>query len=162
MKILKWQQIIDIYDRLDVAAKNYPIKALATDIRSDTKAAESKAESTLRGELNRTEGAKLSLQTALQVLFYTGDYSALDAIEKMFGRVAFDIPRAGDQAAVELLEAVAGISKEYAEVLDESAKAVHDGEISKQEALDIINETEDVIVKCLKLQASMRAVVSET
>ena len=76
------QHVIDL---LDIAAKNYPVKALAPEI--------GKAESTLRNELTQQDGYKLGLLTAYQILKITKDYRALDRLERLLGRVAFSPAR---------------------------------------------------------------------
>ncbi len=133
----------DIIDALDAAAKAYPIKALADEI--------GKGESTLRNELNRQQGYKLGLHTALNILDRTGDLTALDKIEARYGRVAFRIPACTDSCSP-LMRLVARLTKEFGEHTEAVAYALEDGSISQAEAEKILAELRDVMSACLELQ----------
>ena len=69
----------ELYDLIDSAAKRYPIKALAPEI--------DKAESTLRGELNRQPEHKLGLSTALLIIEKTWDSGGREALDKIEAEV---------------------------------------------------------------------------
>lgn len=97
----------DVIDLLDVAAKNYPMKALAPDI--------GKAESTLRNELTQQDGYKLGLITSYQILKLTKDYRALDRLEKLLGRVAFVLPRATATDMPTLMQLTGDLTREFGE-----------------------------------------------
>lgn len=142
-----------VIDLLDIAAKNYPIKALADEI--------GKAESTLRNELTQQPGYKLGLKTATLILKKTGDLRALDRIESMLGRVAFIMPRAkpGDLAPVMVM--AGRMAKEFGEHMQVLARSMEDGRINKKEAEECLKELEEVIEAGVKLKAYLRKIVKE-
>ena len=140
-------QLIDL---LDVAAKEYPIKALCDEV--------GKAESTLRAELNRQPGYKLGIITAIMVIKKTGDLRPLDFIEEMFNRTAFEIPDAVPADPKPLMKMVANLSKEFSETIQSLAYAMDQksegGEaIVKSEARQCQKEVRDLIKVCIELQA---------
>jgi len=142
----------EIYDLLDSAAKRYPMKALADDIN--------KAESTLRNELNRQDGYKLGLQTAILIMRRTGDLAALDRIEALFNRTALDLPEPADipTSPRPLVNQAAGLMKETSEALAAVSDALHPsspgGEnMTAREASKCASELDDVIDVCTKLKA---------
>ena len=135
----------DVIDFLDVAAKNYPIKALAPDL--------GKAESTLRNELTQQDGYKLGLLTAYQILKRTKDYRALDRMEILLGRVAFPLPTATHDNMPALMTLAGRLSKEFGEHMQILAKAMEDGAITKKEALECHKELMDMMVVASQLKA---------
>lgn len=131
---MKDEEINQIYDALDVAAKRYPMKALADEMPD-------KAESTLRNELIRQPGYKLGLVTALVVMEKTGDISALDPILKIFNRVAVPLPPQMDDMKDADWFCYAGrIAVRTGEVLEVMGKALADGKLSPGERRMIQNE----------------------
>ena len=141
------QQIIDL---LDVAAKNYPIKALAPEI--------GKAESTLRNELTQQDGYKLGLITTYQILKLTQDYRALDRIEKLLGRVAFALPTAQVGELAALSQMIGDTAKEFGEQMAAIGQAMADGTVTKEEAKACVAEIDDVVAACIKLKAYLERV----
>jgi len=134
----------DVLDLLDIAAKGYPLKALAPEIN--------KGESTLRNELTIQPGYKLGLNTTILILKKTNDLRALDLIEHMFDRVAFNIPDAKPNDMKSLIEMLAKISKEFGENMIETGKAMEDGTITRTEARSCLTELQDLIEACLHLK----------
>lgn len=141
----------EVIDRLDIAAKDYPIKALAPELN--------KGESTLRNELTEQPGCKLGLTTSLLIMQKTNDLRALDLIEAMFNRVAFVIPpaRTGDMRTV--VEMLAKISKEFGEHMTEAGKTMEDGTITEAEARSCLTELQDLIEACLHFKGYMEQFV---
>lgn len=137
-----------LIDMLDIAAKNHPIKALASDL--------GKGESTLRNELTQQPGYKLGLVTAIQIIKMTDDIKPLDRIESFFGRVAFDLPKPEPGNMRPCMEFVGKLSKEFSEVIEEMATALLDGVMTGKEAKRCLNETCDLIKACVKLKAYLR------
>ncbi len=140
----------EVIDLLDAAAKLYPIKALAPEI--------SKAESTLRNELCRQPGYKLGLVTAYLIMKKTADLKALDRIEELLGRVAFDLPEIipADPKPVMLL--VSQLSKEFSEAIQEVAFSMDPGSpggpaILRNEVKKCLKEVTDLIKACVELKA---------
>jgi len=133
----------DVVDLLDAAAKRYPIKALAPELKSDVTRA--RAESTLRAELNQTEGYKLGMITAVMIMAKTGDLFALDEVEDIFNRVAFDLPVAVPDNSAKLMKLIAKLSKEFSETVQEVAFAMQDNQITKKEASRCLEELDDLI-----------------
>ena len=133
----------DVIDLLDAAAKRYPIKALAPELKSDLTRA--RAESTLRAELNQTEGYKLGMLTAVMIMAKTGDLFALDEMEDIFNRVAFELPTAVPDNSMELMKLIAKLSKEFSETVQEVAFAMKDNQINKKEASRCLKELDDLI-----------------
>ena len=143
-----------IIDQLDIAAKRYPIKALAPKINGTI--SESKAESTLRCELNQQPGYKLGLVTAIQIMQITGDTTALDRIEEVFGRVAFKLPKTDACGAVPLMKLVSQVSREFGEAVEEVAAALEDGRFTKGEAANCLKETRDLIRVAVQLEGYLQ------
>ncbi len=136
------QRVIDL---LDIAAKNYPVKALAPEI--------GKAESTLRNELTQQDGYKLGLLTAYQILKTTKDYRALDRLERLLGRVAFPLPTASPDDMPGLMALVGRLSKEFGEHMQEIAEAMKDGKIDKGEARKCHKELLEMMAVAAQLKA---------
>ena len=122
--------------RLEIAVKNYPMKALAAEI--------GKRYTTLSNEFSDQPGYKLGLITALQVLEVTGDLGALDMIEDAFGRVAFEIP-APEKNIFPVMLLIGKLAKEFGEQMQEGAQALSDGVVSQKEADRWLKELGDVI-----------------
>ena len=143
----------EIIDRLDMAAKGYPIKALAPKLKTEVTAA--KAESTLRAELNQTHGYKLGLVTSIQIMAETGDLSALDMIEALFGRTAFDLPvvKPGDPAP--FMKMVSKLSKEFSETVQEIASGLADDDLDRPETTRCISEVDDLIQAAIQFKATL-------
>jgi len=133
-----------ILDVLDIAAKAYPMKALAPEI--------GKAESTLRAELTQQEGYKLGLITAINIMGKTYNLKALDIIEAHFGRVAFMVPRQ-EGTITQVMKMVASLAKEFSETMGELAAAMADGVVTETEARKCLKENEDLIKICAQLKA---------
>lgn len=134
-----------VYDLLDAAAKQHPMKALAPEI--------DKAESTLRNELTRQPGYKLGLSTVLLILEKTGNLDALNEIEKGFNRVALTIPRTATPNFIPLLDQVGKLSKEFGECVAEISKSLEDdGEVSGAEIDYCLKETEDLVEACVQMK----------
>lgn len=136
------QQVIDF---LDIAAKNYPLKALAPDI--------GKAESTLRNELTQQDGYKLGLLTTYQILKHTEDFRALDRIEKLLGRVAFSLPKAHPKDMPTLMKLMGDLSKEFGDHITCLGKAMGDGQITPKEAGQSLKELNEVMAAATLLKA---------
>jgi len=141
----------EIIDLLDIAAKDFPIKALADEI--------DKAESTLRNELTRQPGYKLGLHTAVLIMKKTKDLRALDKIESFFNRVAFVLPPPQEGAMEPIMKMVASMAREFGENMEALAKTLEDGKITKHEATRCLQENKDVITACVKLQAYLEQFV---
>jgi len=140
-------------DLLDAAAKEYPIKALCDDL--------GKAESTLRNELTQQPGYKLGLKTAVMIMKKTADLRALDCIEEMFGRVAFDIPRPKPGNMAPAMALVGRLAREFGESMQELGAAMHDGRIDTEEAHRSLKELHDVLHACLELQAHLEKIIQQ-
>jgi len=138
----------EIIDLLDIAAKNYPIKALASEI--------DKAESTLRNELTQQPGCKLGLTTAILILKKSYDLRSLDKIEAMFERVAFRLPRPESHNMHPVMQLVANLSKEFGENMSEMANAIQDGVVTDREAKKCLQENEDLMKACIELKAYLQ------
>lgn len=150
------QETLDnVIDRLDAAAKSYPIKALAPMIRGDLTA--SKAENTLRQELTQQPGYKLGLVTAIQILHYTGDLAALDAIEALFNRTAWAVPDVTAADPLPVMCHVGKVAHEFSDVVDSCAKCMEDGCVENDEIDRSLGEVEELIVECIRFRAVLRA-----
>jgi hypothetical protein len=140
--------ISTVYDLLDAAAKRFPIKALCDNM--------GKAESTLRGELNRQAGHKLSLSDALLIIKQTKDLTALDAIEEMASRVAFNIPSPEPGDTIQnIITLISSLSREFARETESLARALSDGVINKKEAQRCLAMNKALIKECLKIEAHL-------
>ena len=151
-----YDQIIDM---LDVAAKSYPIKHLAPKIKNHVSA--NVAESTLRNELNQQPGYKLGLITALQIIHYTQKIEALDAIEALFGRVAFPLPKRHAGKFASLMRMVATTSREFGEALVILANSLDDGILTDKEREECLAELNDLIPAVMELKAYLNQEVSK-
>lgn len=140
-----------IFDLLDAAAKSYPIKALADEI--------GKGESTLRNELTEQPGYKLGLRTAVLIMRRTGDYRALDGLEKSFGRVAFEIPVCSKQDPLPILRLAGKTMQEFGEYTQALANALANGRITRDEAVNCLSKLTDVLSACIELRAHLELYV---
>jgi hypothetical protein len=137
-----------IIDLLDIAAKDYPMKALAPEL--------DKGESTLRNELTQQPGYKLGLTTAILIMQKTHNLRALDEIEGKFGRVAFRLPRPESHNMHPVMQLVANLSKEFGENMSEMANAIQDGVITEREAKKCLQENEELMKACIELKAYLQ------
>ena len=142
----------EIYDLLQSAALAYPLKALVGEITTDQ--GSSKAESTLRGELNQQPGHKLGLVTALQIMQKTGDLRALDKIEEMFDRTAVSIPvgATGRSPLRPIMELNSDMIKEFGHNMKALGNALKDGSIDAVEAKVCLRELRELITACIRLE----------
>lgn len=141
----------EIIDHLDVAAKKFPMKALATKVKGHVSSV--RAESTLRNELNQQPGYKLGLITAIQIMEITRDLTALDAIESLFDRVAFKMPKHKDGNPSTIMMLASRLSKEFGETIEEMAAAMEDGKLTEKEKKKCLAELRDLIKVCVELEA---------
>ena len=140
----------EIFDLLDTAAKDYPLKALAGEI--------DKNEKTLRNELTQQGDFKLGITTAILIMKKTGDLRALDRIESFFNRVAFVMPEPRE-SALTVMKLAGKLSKEFGEHMVSLGAAIEDGKIARQEARTCLGELKDVIEACVRLQAYLERLV---
>ena len=128
MSVFRMENIDDIFDRLDVAAKNFPVKALAAEMHD-------KAESTLRNELIRQPGYKLGLVTALEIMRMSGDLSALEIIESMFDRVGIPIDNSEKRkmGKANWLGHIGKVARESGDIISSLAESVKDGCLNDSE-----------------------------
>lgn len=145
----------DVVDALDAAAKAFPIKALAPEIKGDLTA--SKAESTLRNELNQQPGYKLGLLTAVQIMHHTRDLKALDMIEAHFGRTAWKVPEVHHEDPVPLMGRCARLSKEFADVIEAASEAMRDGRVQRAEAEKMVKEIDELVTASIRMKAVLQA-----
>ena len=131
------EEAIVLHDFLDVAAKRYPIKALAEDIN--------KAESSLRNELVHQSGYKLGVVTAIEIMEKTGDLSAMDWIERRFDRVAVRIPTSAPTREEDLVTYAGRIARETGDVLVNLGAALADGRMTAEERHKIREETYEAL-----------------
>lgn len=155
MEFIDYPDIDRLFDLLDIAAKKYPIKALAPEI--------DKNEKTLRAELTREGTAKLGLTTSILIMhkaWHYGGRAALDLIESFFGRVAFDLPRPepGDMRPV--MRMVGSLSREFGESMTALATALDDGRVTPEEAEKCLKENQDLITACVLLKAYLEQFVT--
>lgn len=136
-----------VFDLLDSAAKSYPMKALADEI--------GKGESTLRNELTEQPGYKLGLRTAILVMRRTEDLRALDGVEKMFNRIAYQIPTSTKYDMCPILRLAGKTMQEFGEHTQAVANALSDGEITRAEAETCLKELNDVLASCIELKAHL-------
>ena len=141
----------EILDLLDIAAKGYPIKALAPEI--------GKGESTLRNELTQQPGYKLGLITAIMIMKKTWNLQALDRIEDIFHRTAFIIPRPESHNMIPIMHSISSLTKEFGEDIKGMADALKDGVITKKEAGKCMKENKDLIKACIELQGYLEQII---
>ena len=140
-----------IIDLLDIAAKEYPIKALAPEM--------GKGESTLRNELTQQPGYKVGIMDAVLIMKHTRDLRALDRIEEMFHRTAFMIPNPEYNNTIPVMNLVANLSKEFSETIRAMSAALHDGAISKKYATKCLTETRELIKACIEIQGYLQKII---
>lgn len=144
--------ISTVYDLLDSSAKRYPIKALCDKL--------DKAESTIRGELNRQPGHKLSLSTSIKIIQETNDMTPLDAIEEIMGRVAFTIPKPEPGESLQnIMSLISSLTREFGHSIEVMAKALQDGIINKKEVQRCLQQNRQLLKETLKMQAHLEAIV---
>ena len=140
-----------IIDLLDIAAKEYPIMALAPEM--------GKGESTLRNELTQQPGYKLGLMDAIQIMKKTENLRALDRIEGMFNRTAFVIPHPEYNNTIPVMNLVANLSEEFSDTIGAMATALRESVITKQEATKCLRENKELIKACIELQAYLQKII---
>ena len=135
------------------------VGAVAGPGRKAVAAKLNKGYSTFTNELANQSGYKLGLDAFVRILLFTGDFAALDMIEDLVGRTAFFLPEEGPADPVDLMQMGAGLTREFSKVLSTTAKALEDGELDPQEALDILSDLEDLIKVCVHLRGYLGTIV---
>lgn len=102
-----------------------------------------KSDSSLYKAANPMEGHKLHLENLPILIHETGDFSILDEIETMFGRVAFRIPTV--ETFPEIHAETGKAIREFGEFIQETAQAVIDGRIDRIENERIEREGHEAI-----------------
>lgn len=114
-----------------------------------------RSESSLYKAANPMEGHRFHLENLPILIHETGDFSLLDQIEALFGRVAFTMPQVrGDLRAV--VEAQGKAIKEFSEYISEVAKAVEDGNITAAEMAAIEQECAEAMAQLSVLLETVR------
>ena len=142
----------NVIDMLDAAAKKYPIKALAPMLKSDVTRA--RAESTLRAELNQTEGYKLGLITSIMIMAKTGDVSALDEVESIFNRTAFDMPNVTPGDPAPLIDLISKLSKNFSQTIQKVAQSLSNNMLKHEETQSCIKELDDLMKVSIEFKAT--------
>jgi len=149
----KLEKLYDLIDLIDIAAKSYPLKAMAFEL--------GKGESTLRNELTQQHGFKLGLLDAILILKKSHDTRPLDTIEEFFNRVAFELPGAERKNMQPVMHYVSKIAKEFGENIKEIAAAMEDGVVTTNEAKKCLKENRDLIKACVELQAYLEQFINQ-
>jgi len=140
-----------IIDLFDIAAKEYPIKALAPEI--------GKGESTLRNELTQQPGYKLGLLDAILIMKKTCNLRPLDKIEEIFHRTAFVIPHPEYNNTIPIMKLVANLSKEFSKTIHLMADALENSAISKKDAKQCLTKNKELIKTCIEVQAYLQKII---
>ena len=139
----------EVIDRIDAAAKRYPIKKLASELN--------KAESTFRNELTQQPGYKLGFWDAVMAIRKTGDLSPLDMVEEeLFGRVCMVLPVADITNPAPLLRLMADVSREFGEDLAALSETWKNGSVNPEKIKRCLKENRDLIKKCLEIEANLK------
>ena len=118
----------NVLNLIDGAAKSYPLKKITSII--------GKPYSTLANELSNQPGYKLGLITALQIVQTSGDYRAIDEIEKGFGRVAINLPDP-EYSNHGIHQLVMMEIEAFGNLISETEKSLMDGILTKREKKDL-------------------------
>ena len=97
--------------------------------------------------------SKLGLVDFLLVLKEQDDFGPLDLIVREFGRVSFEMPE-GETGKGDYLDLVRSVNRETMEGVDETLKAVADGQVTKGEAKTASKELADIIQAAAALKAA--------
>ncbi len=100
-----------------------------------------------------TNGHTPNIRKIRAMLLATKDFRILDELEKDCGRVAYRLPdfsKVGDAA---LLEIFARMMKEIGDLGQRFTEALNDGNFSKEEAVRIRKESNDVLAVVMELAA---------
>lgn len=142
----------DVIDATDVAAKSYPLKALASEI--------GKAESTLRNELTQQEGYKLGLGTWYQILKTTQDFKPLDIFNTLLGRVSFEIPTIAISTDMpSLMQMTGDMVREFGQQMSNLGAAIADGKVDKREAGQCFRDLNTMIKHAAVLRAYLETLL---
>lgn len=85
----------------------------------------------------------------------TGKYTVLDALEQQVGRVAFRIPRV-TSVHRDVLEQIAHVTRETADVLTSSSQSLADGELTAEEVTQIEKQIDENIAALAAYRALLR------
>lgn len=139
----------EIFDLLDAAAKQHPMKKLASTL--------GKAESTLRNELSRQDGYKLGLVCAIQIMKTTKDLSALDRIEELFGRVVHTLPPPQTSNPGRLMRMHGEHSVSYGQTVQKYGQAIEDGVFTKKEIETWLEDLRETNKRGMELQSNLES-----
>jgi regulatory protein CII len=109
-------------------------------------------------KLNQQPGYKLGLVTAVQIMEKTGDLSALDTVEALFGRTAFVIPTMKSTDPVPVMAKAGKLSKEFSDVIEETSLAMADGHLDGDEIEKLTKEVEDLLLVCIRFKALLQQI----
>lgn len=137
----------ELFDILDSAAKQYPIKKLAMEL--------GKAESSLRNELTQQNGYKLGMITAINIMLKTGELKPLKMIGAMFGLIFYQKPKSILANPVSLIKHISSLSGEFGKTVRALGTAMEDGEVTEDERKRCLEKTDELIKACLKLEAAL-------
>ena len=147
------EKLYDLIDQFDIAAKSYPLKAMAFEL--------GKTDATLRNELTQQHGFKLGILDAILIMKKAYDTRPLDTIEGFFNRVAFELPRAERKNMQPVMHYISQMSKEFGENIKEIAAAMEDGVVTTNEAKKCLKENKDLIQACVELQAYLEQFINQ-
>jgi hypothetical protein len=82
----------------------------------------------------------------------TGDLRALDQIERLFGRVAFTIPRV-DCGPGPLFALEAAAIKKFGEQMEAISSAMKDDDVTHEEAKQCLKEVDDTMKALARIKA---------
>ncbi len=128
-------------------------KSVAADLR--------KPYSTFCHELNGQSGYKLGLDTFVHILLLTKDHGVLDYLESLLGRVAYPVPHVEPPDPVDLIELAAKLTKEFSDVMAETAKALADGELTPSEAAQIRKEASELVNVAMEVTLYLERVATQ-
>ena len=151
--MINMEKLFDLIDLFDIAAKSYPLKAMAFEL--------GKTDSTLRNELTQQHGFKLGILDAILIMKKSHDTRPLDTIEEYFNRVAFELPRAERKNMQPVMHYISQMSKEFGENIEQMAEAMKDGVVTSLEAKRCLKENKDLIKACVELQAYLEQFINQ-
>lgn len=136
----------DVYDGLELAAKTYGLKRLASDV--------DKSYSALANELSRQQGYKLGLSTVALILDRTLDMRPLEQLCEIFEHRAVQIPKLARPitpfcGAVDLLKSLSTMSLEFAHTSEVFARALADGKMTDGERILCRKEVDELMEACM-------------
>ena len=141
---MQLSKLQDVYNALEIAAKNFGLKRLAPEAN--------KSYSALANEISRQPNYKLGLSTVAIIIARTGDMRPLSEFCSIFNHVAVPIPTRPFGSTMDLWTGLSDMAMEFAQTTETFIKAMSGGTIGDEEKRRCSDEIGRLVDTCLRVK----------